>query len=641
MTFNKKIRNHLVLILLLVAIVPMAITTVINTIDLSNDLSESVQKNLESELDVKTDEIEEYLIETSQDANLVIWTRQSILSNVILADTEAEKVALRKSVEEFLSQVATTLKFEIMLIGDNSNEQISYTFGIENNDAQKIMANPAIKSLCSRAINSQKTEFSDFLTIGGLKNSCLFLATSSGSNKSSEILLIAINNSMITHIIEEGLHKDVDQHIHMTKSDGNLITTTDESSSNNLDEIFSEISSNSSTSFTVKDRLYISESFGDILGVKWFMTADFSTNVINKHINEMIFRNIKFGLLMSLIVAIAAIFIANNFAKPIVRLTQKFELIANGDLTVEKIKVVRKDEIGKLMQTFNVMLDSFRTQVTSQQKTSVELSSSLAQISATISQLSANSTETSSAISEISTTMEEVKQTSHVASDKAINVADKAKQVDSISKEGFTSTMKTIEGISNIKEEMTILADSIVKLSNQSQSIGEIIDAVSNIAEQSNLLSVNAAIEAAKAGEFGKGFSVVAQEVKSLAEQSKNSTKQVRRILDEIQKATADAVMATERGAKAVDSGVELSQSTGSAIRTLEENIDESAKAASQISASSKQQLVGIEQLSVALENIKDATDQNLQGIMQLEDAAGSIRNLGDTIKTLTSNFKV
>src|SRR4028119_2044466 len=148
-----------------------------------------------------------------------------------------------------------------------------------------------------------------------------------------------------------------------------------------------------------------------------------------------------------------------------------------------------------------------------------------------------------------------------------------------------------------IRSQMSLLAESMMRLSEQSQTIGEIIATVDDLAQQSNLLAVNAAIEAAKAGEQGKGFAVVAQEVKSLADQSKQSTTQVRTILSDIQKATAAAVMATEQGNKAVEDGVRQSAAAGESIVALGANVTEASQAATQIAASSQQQLVGMEQV--------------------------------------------
>jgi len=127
---------------------------------------------------------------------------------------------------------------------------------------------------------------------------------------------------------------------------------------------------------------------------------------------------------------------------------------------------------------------------------------------------------------------------------------------------------------------MESIAESIVRLSEQSQAIGEIIATVNDLAEQSNLLAVNAAIEATKVGEQGKGFVVVAQEIKSLATQSKEATAQVRTLLGDIQKATSAAVLATEQGNKAVEAGVKQTAEAGDSIRLLADSVNEAAQAA-------------------------------------------------------------
>jgi methyl-accepting chemotaxis protein len=192
-----------------------------------------------------------------------------------------------------------------------------------------------------------------------------------------------------------------------------------------------------------------------------------------------------------------------------------------------------------------------------------------------------------------------------------------------------------------IQEQMGLIAESIVRLSEQSQAIGEIIASVTDLAEQSNLLAVNAAIEAAKAGEHGRGFGVVAQEVRSLAEQSKQATAQVRTILNDIQKATSSAVMATEQGGRAVEAGVKQSDGTGEAIRVLADVISEAAQAATQIAASSQQQLVGINQVAQAMENINQAGSQNAVSTRQAETIAQDLYSLGQRLKTLIEQYNL
>ena len=193
----------------------------------------------------------------------------------------------------------------------------------------------------------------------------------------------------------------------------------------------------------------------------------------------------------------------------------------------------------------------------------------------------------------------------------------------------------------NIKEEMDLLADGIMKLSERTQNIGDIINSVHDIADQSNLLSVNASIEAAKAGEMGKGFAVVAREIRSLADRSKESTTRIRKILNDIQKAAGLAVMATERGGKVVNTGTILADSAGDIIRELSDKVMESADSAMQISASNREQLTGIEQLLQAMTDIKDVGFRNMEGAKQIETATGDLQITGKKLNEIITLFKI
>lgn len=263
------------------------------------------------------------------------------------------------------------------------------------------------------------------------------------------------------------------------------------------------------------------------------------------------------------------------------------------------------------------------------------LTSSSAEILATTTQVASGAAETASAVSETTATVEEVKQTAQMASDKARYVSDSAQKTAQISLTGRKSVEEAIVGMRHIQEQMSSIAESIVHLSEQSQAIGEIIATVNELAEQSNVLAVNAAIEAAKAGEHGKGFGVVAQEVKSLAEQSKQATAQVRVILGDIQKATGTAVLATEQGNKVVQTGMRQTTETGESIRLLAQSINDAAQAATQIAASSQQQMVGMDQVALAMENIKQASIQNVAGTRQAEKAAQGLHELGQVLASM------
>ncbi|OGU77918.1 MAG: hypothetical protein A2279_02920 [Stygiobacter sp. RIFOXYA12_FULL_38_9] len=200
---------------------------------------------------------------------------------------------------------------------------------------------------------------------------------------------------------------------------------------------------------------------------------------------------------------------------------------------------------------------------------------------------------------------------------------------------------ETVSGMNNIQVQMESVANTIVRLSEQSQQIGGIIASVNDVADQSNLLAVNASIEAAKAGEQGKGFAVVAQEIKSLAQQSKQATILVRNILVDIQKATSAAVMATEQTSKAVENGVKQSTQAGESIRKLAEGSSRAVEAATQIVASSQQQVVGMDQIGLAMNNINQAGAENAASMLQAEKAAKGLNELGQKLKAMVEQYKI
>jgi len=269
------------------------------------------------------------------------------------------------------------------------------------------------------------------------------------------------------------------------------------------------------------------------------------------------------------------------------------------------------------------------------------LVSSASEILTSTTQLASVSTETAFSVSQTTATVEEVKQTALLSAEKSRGVSESAQRAALVSQQGNDAVMKTVDGINRIRGLMESVAETIVKLSEQTQAIGEIITTVNDLAQQSNLLSVNAAIEASKAGEHGKGFTVVAQEIKSLADQSKQATEQVRTILNDIQKATGAAVMAAEQVSKAVDAGVKQAAESGDSIKKLAENITDAVQAVTQIAASSQQQLAGMEQVALAMENIKQAALQSMTGAKQAEQAAHNLNELGLKLKEMVGKYKM
>jgi methyl-accepting chemotaxis protein len=388
---------------------------------------------------------------------------------------------------------------------------------------------------------------------------------------------------------------------------------------------------------------------------------------------------IVLGTLTALALAgLAGIMISRNIARPLQDLTGVAERITAGDLSATVVVNGRGDEVGVLGRAFGRMTQSLQTmaaaaeqiaagdlranlrpqsandvlgnalarmfenlrqQIGSMAESASVLGSAGSEIVAATSQLASSATESAAAVSETTATVEEIRQAAQMATQKSKAVSDNAQRAVQISHSGSKSTGDVIAGMTRIRQQMEAIAESMMRLSEQSQTIGQIIATVEDLAAQSNLLAVNAAIEAAKAGEYGRGFGVVAQEVKSLAEQSRQATDRVRTILTDIQKATTAAVLATEQGSKAVEAGGKQSELAGESIEALTSTVTEAAQAATQIAASSQQQLVGMDQVTVAMENIKQSSTQNVASAKQLETAARNLNELGQRLKLSVERY--
>ncbi len=312
--------------------------------------------------------------------------------------------------------------------------------------------------------------------------------------------------------------------------------------------------------------------------------------------------------------------------------------IALGNLAVTVKPRSDKDVLGQSMKT---MVSNMRQHLEQITEGISALAAAASEITATSSQIASGATQTATAVTETTATIEELRQTIHLSSQKAREVSDNSQMTAQVSLDGKKAVDETIEGMTRIRRQMDSIAESIVKLSEQSQAIGAIIATVNDMADQSNLLAVNASIEAAKAGEQGKGFAVVAQEVRNLAEQSKQATAQVRSILNDIQKAISSAVMATEQGGKVVDIGVKQSSEAGASILTLSDSVSSSAQASVQIVAATNEQLVGMDQVAQAMESIKQAGDQNVFGVRQVETAIHNLNSLGQNLKQMVEHYQV
>lgn len=310
--------------------------------------------------------------------------------------------------------------------------------------------------------------------------------------------------------------------------------------------------------------------------------------------------------------------------------------VSSGDLTA-RISGNYDGSLGELGDSLNQMTISLSDLVSEIRDAASRMATATSEILAATSQQVSATAEEATAVRQTAATVAEVREASELATRKAKTVSEMAQKMAATTDDGRKSVTESIRSSEMSKERMEDLAERILAFSEQAEAIAEINSTVGELAEQSNLLAVNAGIEAAKAGEAGKGFAVVAGEVKGLAERSKEATLQVRRIVSELQKSAQSTVIAAEQGVKAAETGADSAKRSGDAIGTLMTSVTDASQAAHQIMATSQQQEAGMEQIVTAIKNIEQSSAQTVAAMQQVESAA---KDLNELAQRLSSNVQ-
>ena len=336
------------------------------------------------------------------------------------------------------------------------------------------------------------------------------------------------------------------------------------------------------------------------------------------------------------------VFLASRITRPINSLVARMKDIAEGegDLT-QRVPTSGNDEITALSSSFNTFVEKIHNTVKQVANTTGELAAAATQIAASAEEMAAGisrqeqqTSQVSAAIVEMSASVGEVAQKAkdvNVASDSARDNASKGGQI----------VQNTVSEIMGIAEDVGQSAESVTELGKQSEQIGEIIQVINEIAEQTNLLALNAAIEAARAGEHGRGFAVVADEVRKLAERTTQATDEVAKSIKAIQGQTGTAVQQIEAGSKRVNKGVELATSAGTALKSIVEGSARLSEMVSAIAAAAEEQSAASEQITRSVEQISSVTRETSQGASQSAQAAAGLSEQAERLRSLVGAFKI
>jgi methyl-accepting chemotaxis protein len=357
-------------------------------------------------------------------------------------------------------------------------------------------------------------------------------------------------------------------------------------------------------------------------------------------IGGMLKAQIVAGLLAIILGALGAFYLIHNFTTRIVRVANAMSRIADGDLS-QQLKIYANDEIGELGRSINRMQSSIGEMIASITTTTAEVANS-ANMLCTVSEMGvSNAQEIASQAGTIATASEEMAATSNEISQNCCTAAESSRQGSDLATEGASVVQVTVTGMNRIAERVKETAATLEGLGARSDQIGEIVGTIEDIADQTNLLALNAAIEAARAGEQGRGFAVVADEVRALAERTTKATKEIAQMIRAIQNETKGAVSSMEEGVNEVERGTVDAGKSGTALEQILNQINAVSMEINQIATTSEEQTATTIEITNNIQQITEVAQMNASCS---NDAVGAARELvthAENLQSLVSRFKV
>jgi methyl-accepting chemotaxis protein len=345
-------------------------------------------------------------------------------------------------------------------------------------------------------------------------------------------------------------------------------------------------------------------------------------------------------ILGALLSSAIGVMIARSITRPLAMGVEAVNRLARDDLTV-KIHVSGKDETGQLMAAMKDMTEHLRTIIGQVASTSSQVASAATQLNSTAEQIATGAEQVASQAETVATAGEEMSATSGDIAHNCQMAANGAQRATKAADNGALVVEKTVAVMGEIAARVQETALTVESLGTRSDEIGEIVGTIEDIADQTNLLALNAAIEAARAGEQGRGFAVVADEVRALAERTTRATREISEMIKAIQSETRGAVAAMEQGVRQVETGTEEAARSGKALRDILEQINAVSMQVNQIATAAEEQTATTAEISGNMLQITEVVQQTSQGAQESATAAAQLKGNAEELQRLVRQFSI
>jgi methyl-accepting chemotaxis protein len=352
------------------------------------------------------------------------------------------------------------------------------------------------------------------------------------------------------------------------------------------------------------------------------------------------FMLVGIALAIVAVVIVLSVVVASGIIKPLARTIDVLQKVAAGDLTVH-LEVDSKDEIGKMGEALNEAVHKVSSAMESITQGAHRLASASEEISASATQQAQGAETQKDQTHQVATAMQEMSSTVLQVSDNSNKAAEASRKAAETARGGGKIVEETLAKMREIASSVGATAKKVQELGKSSDQIGEIVGVINDIADQTNLLALNAAIEAARAGEQGRGFAVVADEVRKLAERTSKATKEIADMIKSIQVETKVAVEAMQMGTKQVEGGVETTSQAGASLHDIIKMSEQVGDMVTHIATAAAQQSSATEQVNANVEQISKITAETAAGAQQSAKAVHELSNLALDLQNLVSQFKV